>query len=237
MLDCQIATASDLSLVQASISRPNERILEYEKLQQLHVTSLYAELEARFGEVKALSEVFASAKTATSELGEWCGDHWWLLAFADTELCKIQRKIEKRSIEEEWPVRQRDAELDRLEQAKKFINAWNFPSPASSKNSLSPKVLLLKKYLNFVFERPCDTRCIVFVKKRYTAKLLLSLLDFFSNPNLRTGLLVGTRRGQAGDVKISFRQQVLTINKFRKGELNCLVGVCSLAVRSTRFNQ
>ena len=43
-------------------------------------------------------------------------------------------------------------------------------------------------------------------------------------PNLRLGLLIGTRPGDAGDVKISFRQQVLTLRDFKEGSINCLVG-------------
>ena len=74
-------------------------------------------------------------------------------------------------------------------------------------------------------------KCIVFVKRRYTARLLADLMASereIGSPNLRIGLLIGTRYGDPGDVRFSFRQQIITLNKFRKGEINCLVSLWRL---------
>lgn len=225
MLDCQIATASDLSLLRMSISRPNESIAVYERLRYPYVTNLSAALKEKYGSIEALSKLFKFTREATAQLGEWCADRVWSLALIDEEAMKIERKIE-RSFNDEKELRSitvLDAELARVREAKGFVADWTFSPPSYTGNSLSSKVLLLQKYLGLIFEKPSDARCIIFVKRRYTARLLSELLGQIGTEHLRIGLLIGTRYGDLGDVKVSFRQQILTLNKFRKGEINCLV--------------
>ena len=241
MLNCQIATASDLSLVRNSISRPDESIVEYSKLRYPYETSLCALLKARFGDMEVLSGLFAFARDATSYLGEWCADHFWSMAFAEQEFLKLERKLERSifpneerriftpprrnspSDEEVQPIHLLDAELSRVREIIDILRDWTFSAPKPEENILSSKALLLYKYLGLIFEKPSDARCIVFVKRRYTARLLVALFTQIGLPLVRLGLLIGTRYGDPGDVKISFRQQVLTLTKFRKGEINCLV--------------
>lgn len=234
MLDCQIATASDLSLVRNSISRPNELVVEYKKLRSPYATPLCALLKDRFGDIEVLSGLFTIARDATSYLGEWCADHLWSMALADTESLKLERKLErsfrpddgKRILfpgEENPPIHLLDAELIRIREAKSIVQGWTFSAPKLEENIISSKVLLLCRYLGCVFEKPSDNRCIIFVKQRYTARLLVELFKQINIPLVRLGLLIGTRYGDAGDLKLSFRQQVLTLTKFRKGEINCLV--------------
>lgn len=236
MLDCQIATASDLSLVRNSVSRPNESIVEYGQLRSPYGTPLCALLKDRFGDIEALTSLLNIAQEATSLLGEWCADHFWSMALADMESLKIERKLErsfrpdrrKRILfpeEDNPPVHLLDAELSRIREAKCVVQGWTFPAPRLEENIISSKVLLLYRYLCVVFEKPSDNRCIIFVKKRYTARLLVELFKQISIPFVQLGLLIGTRYGDAGDLKLSFRQQVLTLTKFRKGEINCLVRI------------
>lgn len=227
MLHCQIATASDLSLLRMSISRPNESIAVYEKLCHPYRTLLGAALEAKFGKIEALSKLFEFSREATSHLGDWCADRVWALALAEEEVIKVERKVERifDSARDTRPIQQLDAELARLREAKRFVAGWTFPPPTSAGNSLSPKVSLLQRYLALIFEKPSDAKCIIFVKKRYTARLLGELFAQIGTASLRIGLLIGTRYGEPGDLKISFRQQVLALNKFRKGEINCLVSL------------
>ena len=244
MLHCQIATTADLSLLRMSISRPSETIAAYAGLQPPYITPLCAQLKATFGDLEAVSRVTAFAQEATSQLGEWCADHVWALALADDEARKIERTTERLFLaqREARPVEQLDANLDRIRQAQQFVRDWQFLPPASTGNGISPKVLLLKRYLDLVYEKPCDTKCIIFVQRRYTARLLGQLFARIGTPHLRIGMLIGTRYGDAGDVKISFRQQILTLMRFRKGEVNCLFATsiaeegldipdCSLVIR------
>ena len=225
MLHCQIATASDLSLLRMSVSRPDESIAAYKPLCRPYDTTLNAKLKAGFKDMVGLTRLFEFAREATSELGEWCADQIWSFGLADEEARKVERKIERSFVadKDSRPVEEQEAEINRLRDAMAVVKDWTFPPPNTIPNSLSSKVQLLQKYLELVFEKPTDARCIIFVKRRYTARLLGELFSRIGTPHLRLGLLIGTRTGDAGDVKFTFRQQVLTLVKFKSGELNCLV--------------
>ncbi|MGG6498377.1 UNVERIFIED_CONTAM: hypothetical protein NY603_36170, partial [Bacteroidetes bacterium 56_B9] len=57
---------------------------------------------------------------------------------------------------------------------------------------LSSKVQKLQHYLRLQFERPSDHRCIVFVDRRYTARMLHNLFLRLSTPHMRGHFLVGS---------------------------------------------
>lgn len=225
MLHCQIATASDLSLVRMSISRPKESVAVYKPLSHAYLTPLAKQLKTRFGDIEALNKLFEFTREATSQLGEWCADQVWSFALAEEEVRKVERKVERTFLAEKVSrsIEVLDRELERLCKARDLVDQWEFARPSFEGNSLSPKVQLLQQYLKLIFEKPSETKCIVFVKRRYSARLLGELSKRLGTPHIRIGLLIGTRYGDPGDLKISFRQQVLTLTKFRKGEVNCLV--------------
>lgn len=225
-LHCQIATTSDLSLLRMSISRPDESLAVYGRLDYAYDTPLCSSLKAKFGDLELLAKFFRNAREATSQLGEWCADHLWHFVLDEGQALKIERKMERKFNHKagNHSVEMLDTELAQLKEAKQVVNDWTFAEPdISSNNSLSPKVLLLYKYLNLIFEKPSDTKCIIFVKHRYTARLLAQLFSRIGSPNLRLELLIGTRPGDVGEISFSFRQQILTLTKFRKGGVNCLV--------------
>lgn len=234
MLDCQIATTSDLSLVRKAISRPQENIIEYGRLRSPYLTQLGQAIKDRFGELNVLAKLFDSARLAAAELGEWCADRLWEVVFlGQNELFKLDRLVEGTCESERGsrPVEQRDADLGLLRQAREFVASWSFVSPQPVPSMLSSKALNLLAALSATYAADENAKCIVFVKRRYTARLLGDLLSAgpeICPPNLRVGLLIGTRYGDPGDVKFSFRQQIITLNKFRKGEINCLVGLSRL---------
>ena len=226
MLHSQIATTKDMALLRMSISRPREEFAVYDRLRQPHKTALCAQLKNKFGDIKALSKLFHFANEASSQLGEWCADQLWLFSLAEEESArKLVNKASRINNDEKNPVAMLDAELRRLAEAKSFVTSWNFRPLSTVDNGISPKLALLQDYL----ERnlTTDTRCIIFVKKRFTARLMNIFLTYSQVkqriPDLRTGLLIGSKPGEAGDAAFSFRQQVLTLLKLRKGELNCLI--------------
>ena len=225
MLHSQIATTSDLSLLRMSISRPDESLAVYRRLVYAYDTPLCSSLRARFDDLESLAKIFRNAREATSQLGEWCADHLWRFVLDEEEALKVERKMERKFNRdpENHPVAVLDAEIARLREAKEMVKSWTFAKPDASKNSLSPKVLLLNQYLTLIFEKPSDVKCIIFVKHRYTARLLAQLFSHTGTPNLRLDLLIGSRTGDVGDISFSFRQQVLTLGKFKKGDVNCLV--------------
>ncbi len=225
VLNCQIATASDLALLRNTVSRPKESVAEYDHLSRPYDTPLCAKLKSEFGDLEALSKIFSFAREATAQLGEWCADELWRFALAQEESRKVERKMERMFLrtQEDRPIGLLDKELVRLRKAKDIVQQWTFRPPTVKGNDLSPKVLLLLRYLALTFEKPTDTKCIIFVKRRNTARLLRNLLNHLGTDHLRPETLTGSGYGAVGDVKISFRQQVLTLLKFRKGEVNCLI--------------
>lgn len=226
MLHCQIATASDLSLLRNSISRPNESIAVYKRLQYPYETPLCSKLKAKFGHLEVLSKNFKNAREATSQLGEWCADSLWRFALEEEgSTRKAERKMERLFLrdQEHRPMEMLDKELGRLRELKDAVGQWNFIPPVFEGNSLSSKVLLLHRYLGLIFERPTDAKCIIFVKRRYTARLLGQVFRQIGSPHMRLELLIGSRPGEIGDVKFSFRQQILTLLAFKKGDLNCII--------------
>lgn len=229
MLDCQIATTLDLSLVRKAISRPKENIVEYGRLRSPYLTQLGQALKDRFGELDVLGKLFDSARLAAAELGEWCADRLWEVVFlGQNEMLKLERLVEGTCESERGsrPVEQRDAELVLLRQAMEFVASWGFASPKPVANILSSKALALQAALVAIYQADENAKCIIFVKRRYTARLLGDLMASergIGPSNLRIALLIGTRYGDPGDVRFSFRQQIITLNKFRKGEINCLV--------------
>ncbi|KAL8702024.1 MAG: hypothetical protein Q9201_004601 [Fulgogasparrea decipioides] len=224
MLHCQIVTAADLALLRTSVSRPNESVAVYPKLHSPRQTILCQEMEAKCGDMKILAKTFRKAVDATIQLGVWCADQVWSLAMAEPAALKFEMKIHKYSTKERdnKPVEMINAELSRLREAQAFVQEWSFEEPATDTNCLSPKVLVLHSYLNLIFERPTDARCIVFVHQRYTAQLLGELFTRIGPPHLRLGTLVGNNEGNSGELTMNFRRQQEVIHKFRKGELNCL---------------
>jgi len=225
MLDCQIATTSDLSLLRMSISRPNESIAVYKRLSHAYDTSLCSVLRSKFGDLESLSKIFIFAHEATSQLGDWCADQVWRFALAEEESRKVERKIERVFLrdQENRPMGLLDTELARLREAKEVVSQWTSPPLVLEGNNLSPKVALLHQYLKLRFEKPTDAKCIIFVKRRKTARLLALMFENIGTHHLRPDLLIGSGSGDFGDVRVSFRQQVLTLMKFKKGEINCLI--------------
>lgn len=224
MLHCQIATTTDLALLRTSVSRPNESIAEYQTLLHPYETDLCRELRMRYGDMESLAKIFKHAKEAASELGEWCADQVFLSAMSEKQANILERKVEKDYVKNQdaRPIEMLDEELKRLREVQDFVSNWKCLDATERHNGLSPKVLVLRRYLELIFERPTDARCIVFVDKRYSARLLSELFARIGSPHLRPGKLVGARNGQSDDADSSVRQQILTLNKFRKGILNCL---------------
>ena len=226
MLHCQIATTSDLTLLRNSISRPNESIAVYKRLEYPYETLLCSTLKDKYGDLEALSKNFRNARQAASLLGEWCADSLWRLALEEEESTwKAERKMERLFLrdQENRPMELLDKELVRLREVRDIIRRWPFTPLAFEGNSLSPKVLLLHKYLTMIYEKSTDSKCIIFVKQRYTARLLGLVFGQIGSPHMRLDLLIGNRSGELGDLKFSFRQQVMTLLKFRKGDVNCLI--------------
>lgn len=137
----------------------------------------------------------------------------------------MERKAERALAQQvtEKGVDSLELEIERIREAHQFIKSRHPAEPKFNTKDLSAKVLILFKYLRKVYQESDSQKCIVFVRRRYTAKSLYELLKDSVSPNLRLGILVGSRKGDTGDEKFTFREQMLNVSRFRRGKLNCLI--------------
>lgn len=118
-------------------------------------------------------------------------------------------------------------ELDiQIAEVKSAIDFMHTESPklcprGVDSSAVTDKVLRLQEYLGLQFERPTSQRCLVFVDRRDTARLLDMLFKRIGTSHMRSAYLIGGNN-ETDEDSFSFRQQVMTLIQFRKGELNCL---------------
>ncbi|EME40959.1 hypothetical protein DOTSEDRAFT_56023 [Dothistroma septosporum NZE10] len=254
LLDCKIATTQDMSLAEA-IKRPTEEILRYDALpQRCFETSLLQDLKSRYGNIEVFASSFQRAAEVARHLGRWCADNFLLHAFSHEKSSKYSVEVEKK-----WHARKGRQKVAELDEAVKEIQAAthyiqqrsHVLDELSRTQDLSSKVRQLDHYLRLQFERESTHRAIVFVDRRYTARLLHNLYTRLRGQEgyeyLRGHFLIGSNGGSIDEDSFSFRQQVMTLMKFRKGELNCLFATsvaeegldvpdCNLVIRFDMYN-
>jgi len=196
ILHSEIATAADSSLLQYSVGSKQEHVVKYPALGPKFETPLYSQMHDRFKSNSVLRKPLIYSYEATRELGAWGADDVWAFCLGE-EVKKLQAKTERqyhaKKIQD--PIAVLEKHKAQLQEAQEVVKAHTFDPPDynnmdfTSKN-LSSKVVVLIGYLRERFERPTDDKCIVFVKQRYTARLLAKLV---SQPNIGTPyLFVGT---------------------------------------------
>ncbi|XPS99549.1 Dicer-like protein 1 [Ascochyta lentis] len=224
LLYSKIVTVSEAALAANNISRPSEHVALYDRLLNEFETPFHAKIKAQYGNVKAFHKFFVTSKRIGSELGRWASDMYWSFAFADEQARKLQQREEyqyNRLNREHVNVEELDAKLQRLKDAALFVQGHDFGTPRLNDIDLSSKVLKLHEWLTMYYERSDEPRCIVFVEQRQTARLLKLIFDTIGGANMRCDVLVGVN-SRAGEHNISLRAQILTVSKFRRGELNCM---------------
>lgn len=179
-----------------------------------------------FRALKGFHQLFTKVTEINNTLGPWCGDAYWTLAFSDRELNKFTARADKAAVQEH-PENSNvrlmfEKEAADLRSVHEKIQAYQLKVLTPSMQDLNQKVLCLRDCLLRHFERPTDSRCLVFVSRRETAKLLHMVFDQVGSPHMKCGCLVGSSTADFEGQRYTFRQQVLTIQSFRKGVLNCL---------------
>jgi endoribonuclease Dicer len=223
LLHSKIATISEQTLALNNISRPTEEVLEYAPLKIDQKTPFYSTLKTQFGDFEPFKKYFIAAERIGSELGPWASDVYWSFAFADEQSSKLQIREEYRHnrSDAQESVEKLDAKMAFLKEAADFVQQHDYGLPTVNDSDLSSKVLLLCQWLNQYYERSAEPRCIVFVEQRQTARLLKLVFDHIGGPNLHCDLLIGVN--SFGDEhNVSLRNQILTVSKFRRGEINCV---------------
>jgi endoribonuclease Dicer len=225
LLQSKIATTTDDMLASNSITKPEEDVAVYDQLQSEYETPLHQKIRARYGDVEAFQKFFRASKRHGAELGRWASDMYWSFAFTDEENRKLQNREEYKynRSKQHNSVQELDAHMQILKEAAAFVQDHKdqIGLPTLGNCDISSKVQKLQYWLNLYYERSDAARCIVFVEKRHTARLLKLLFGHIGGPNLRCDVLVGVNN-RAGEQNISLRSQILTLQKFRRGELNCL---------------
>ncbi|CAO2654740.1 Nn.00g114730.m01.CDS01 [Neocucurbitaria sp. VM-36] len=223
LLHAKIATTTDSTLSSNSINRPVEEVAVYARLRNDYETPFHLEVKAKYGDVPAFQRYFVASKRHASELGRWASDMYWSFAFTDEQSSKLQNreqskynKITKDGSQEEW-----NRKIKRLEEASGFVQQQDFGTPTLSDQDVSSKVQQLHYWLNLYYERSDAARCIVFVQQRQTARLLKLIFGHIGGPHLHCDVLVGVNN-RDGEQNVSLRNQILTLGKFRRGEVNCL---------------
>lgn len=223
LLHAQIATTKDPTSLQRTVSKPKKEIIAtYSHLFQPRETDLTAKLRAVVGGNKLFSKAFAFAVNGSRELGTWFADRLWQLFLHDDELLRIEAKTERRFADNMATAEVINKHKKAVQTARDLVGKHEFKVPAD--HLLSSKVHLLLRLLKDCFKEPkAKIRCIVFVDMRWTAKLLADLLQqsVIEIPELKVGVLMGANN-EDGYSQTSFRQQLMTIIKFKTGELNCI---------------
>ena len=223
LLHAKIATTTESTLASNSISRPDEEVAVYARLPDEFETPLHQKIKAKFGDLSSFSKFFLASKRHGVELGRWASDMYWSFAFTDEQSRKFQERerLQHNRTNVNDDVQKWDAKLKRLQEAAEFVRKFDFGKCTLSDQDVSSKVLKLHHWLHLYYERSDEARCIVFVEQRQTARLLQLIFSNIGGPNLRCNVLVGVNN-RVSEQNISLRNQILTVAKFRRGEVNCL---------------
>lgn len=220
MLQSRIATTP---ISEQFRSQAKEHIMYYSRLEIAFETPLFQRLHEKFGHMNMFQRLFTTSKEASRDLGRWASDKYWDFALGDESARKAENKLsgEFNSRRQEENVEKMDADIKLIQEAAKIVAGHYFGSPEPILRDVSSKVIKLHEILAAHYERPTNNRCIVFVERRAHARLLSLIFQSIGGPNLKVGLLTGLG-SSLGEMNDSFRLQVMTMKKFREGDLNCL---------------
>ena len=248
LLHSRIATTMDASLADA-VKKPKELALHYDALQMPFETPLLQAVRNQYGDVEVFRKAFELAKRIARELGPWCADQYIIASISEKRLrayeLKVERKFYKRHRRDDVTVL--DTKQAQLRSAVDFVQTKGAEiSTELESSNLSSKVRELCSYLHSAFERPSSHRCIIFVVQRHTARLLCTLFQKVGTQHMKCAFLVGGNAGEIEEDHMTNRQQVITLQKFSKGDINCLfvtsvaeegldVPDCNLVVRFDLF--
>ena len=227
LLHCRIATSTHMSLAEA-VKRPAEHILRYAPLpHQPFETDFLRAIRLRFFDVNIFDKVYESAREIGRQLGRWCADAYVANTISEANLQKYEHMLRRRyysrsATETDQDISQLDTEMERLQELIGFVKVTQASHLGQESMDLSSKIRELHKFLGKHFERPSEHRCIVFVQTRHTARLLNAVFQNIGPPHMHCGFLIGANNPEMDEDNFSFRQQVLTLLKFRKGDINCL---------------
>lgn len=236
LLNSRIATAKNPDALRGRLSSTGTEVSTYPaRLQRPQRSALHQELFTRYADFGPITRLFPLADDCRHALGSWCGDRYWSFAFSDAQAkrreAKLDRKLNKGGQKNGKSSVIIDQELARLQEAHEYVQNHELDELEFEVPYLSHRVLALRVKLQEHFERPTDHKCLVFVERKATARLLHDVVVRMGNPNLQSGFLTGTSSGNHDSASISPRQQAVTMMEFRDGTINCLASSYMMLVK------
>ncbi|EFQ33220.1 RNase3 domain-containing protein [Colletotrichum graminicola M1.001] len=220
LLHSEIATVSEESLSRDShVRKITEKEIHYSSLPMPYETELYQKINALVGRNQHFSKELCFAKAATSSLGPWAADRFWQLFLTDEAIVRLTQRTEMSYS----GLGSADRETAAVQKLRDVVRTHEFKPATPTLDQVSMKVLRLWEELRPRFTSEPKYRCIVFVEMRLTAVLLADLFkqNHIKLSYLNPAVLVGSQ-SDTGLANMSFKQQVLTIHRFRHAEVNCL---------------
>lgn len=223
LLHSRIATTTDPDALRRTVGRPKKEIIvKYTPLIKSIQTMLTFRLKPLIGENPLFSKIFAFSKDASRELGTWFVDRMWQLFADDDEFLRLEAKTERSLNKDRAAPHVVERHKNDIQAAKRLIEDSDFANPEPF--LLSSKVHSLIEVLRDAFKDP-KIRCIVFVERRWTAKLLTHFFELNTMlariPGLKVASLMGANTDDSAS-QTSFREQIKTIINFKKGDTNCI---------------
>ncbi|KAL7941514.1 hypothetical protein V8C42DRAFT_348640 [Trichoderma barbatum] len=225
MLCSKIATISDEALMKSQAHRQQTEVKEYyDRLEDPEdsKTRLWDLVSRCVRSNPQFRGHLEFAYNASSTLGTWCADRYWQLLITDTEMLKIEARTGRDILELDASAG--DEAMAAVAQVRGIIQDHSFGAIVAGSPELSTKVKTLYEVLEDAFCKRQAKRCIVFVEARSTAFLLADLFEQpgMQIPGMKTAYMIGSRVSSASAAYMSYRDQIMSLQKFRYGETNCL---------------
>ncbi|KAL7807947.1 hypothetical protein V8C44DRAFT_351125 [Trichoderma aethiopicum] len=225
MLCSKIATITDDALMASQAHRRQVEVKElYDRLEdpENSKTRLWGVISQHVRGNLQFKGHLEFAANASSTLGTWCADRYWKLLTTDAEMIKLEARTGRDSFDID--VVAGDNAMAAVRRAREEIRDFNLGPIVRGSPELSSKVKLLHEVLEDAFCRHQAKRCIVFVQARATAFILA---DLFKQPGMlipgmTAGYMIGSQSTTSSAAYMSYREQIVSLQKFRYGETNCL---------------
>ncbi|KAL6812917.1 hypothetical protein GGI42DRAFT_364309 [Trichoderma sp. SZMC 28013] len=203
MLCSKIATISDEALMQSQAQRQQVEIKEnYDRLEdpEYSRTRLWDSISRCVRSNPQFRKHLEFASNASSILGTWCADRYWQLLTTDNEMLKIEARTGRDNLE--LDVAAGDKAMAAVAQVRGIIKDHVFGAIQAGSPELSSKAKTLYEVLEdafYLFEQP-----------------------EMQIPGMKAAYMIGSHTSTASAAYMSYRDQIVTLQKFRRGETNCL---------------
>ncbi|PTB64901.1 hypothetical protein BBK36DRAFT_1122797 [Trichoderma citrinoviride] len=225
MLCSKIATITDDAMMASQAHRQQVEVKEfYDRLEdpENSKTQLWGMISQHVRGNTQFKGHLEFAFNASSTLGTWCADRYWKLLTTDAEMIKLEARTGRDSFDID--VTAGDKAMAAVRRVRDMIRDYNLGPIMSGSPELSSKVKLLHEVLEDAFCRRQTKRCIVFVQARSTAFILADLFQQpgMLIPGMMAGYMIGSQSSTSSAAYMSYREQIVSLQKFRYGETNCL---------------